>query len=232
MAGPTPTMRRLSRLHASKRLVLPDRVYRALKHQILTCRLGPCQRVVEKDICESLAVSRTPVREALNRLGLEGLVVSSPFSGYTVAPLTVGDIRGLNEVRRIVECEAAALAAERATLADIERIRARANLSYVPGERPTYARGLEENRLFHLAIAHATRNGLLEAIVASVLDQIERAIYFGLDSAKDPSSPNSLHLELVKAIAEHSPSKAGKIMADDIRCSEEDMLQACLRWQM
>jgi DNA-binding GntR family transcriptional regulator len=95
------------------RLNLPDRVYSKLKQQILTCRLAPEHRLIESELCAALHVSRTPLREALNRLALEGLVVAAPLAGYIVAPLTIEDIRDLTEVRQIVESEAAALAAQR-----------------------------------------------------------------------------------------------------------------------
>ncbi|MDO8836976.1 MAG: GntR family transcriptional regulator, partial [Vicinamibacterales bacterium] len=79
---------------------ISDRVYATLKHRILTCVLLPGQRVVEKELCAEMGISRTPLREALNRLALEGLVVLRPYRGYVIAPLTVADFRELCELRR------------------------------------------------------------------------------------------------------------------------------------
>src|SRR5450759_1269023 len=78
---------------------LPDRIYATLKHRILTCAMLPSVRIVEKDLCSEMQVSRTPLREALNRLALEGLVTIAPFRGYAVAPLTIDGFRELCEVR-------------------------------------------------------------------------------------------------------------------------------------
>ena len=72
---------------------LPDRIYATLKHRILTCAMLPGERIVEKDLCKEMQLSRTPLREAFNRLSLEGLIVLSPYRGYAVAPVTVKSIR-------------------------------------------------------------------------------------------------------------------------------------------
>jgi GntR family transcriptional regulator, rspAB operon transcriptional repressor len=87
---------------------LPDRIYATLKHRMLTCAVLPGARVLERDLCTEMLVSRTPLREALNRLALEGLVAIAPYRGYAVAPLTIVGFRELCEVRQILESEAAA----------------------------------------------------------------------------------------------------------------------------
>ena len=68
-------------------------------------------------------MSRTPLREALNRLGLEGLITLEPYKGYEVTPMRLEDIRNLSELRGIVESETAARAAHRATPAEIDALR-------------------------------------------------------------------------------------------------------------
>src|SRR5579884_2621059 len=82
---------------------LPDHVYAVLKQRILSCALLPNQRLVEKNLCEELGISRTPLREALNRLSHEELVSFQPHAGYRVAPITLEGFRNLIELRTIVE---------------------------------------------------------------------------------------------------------------------------------
>lgn len=220
--------RRLTRPHTeAARANLPDRVYKKLKHQILTCGVAPERRLIESTLCAAFRVSRTPLREALNRLALEGLVVAAPVSGYAVAPLTIEDIRHLNEVRQAVESEAAALAAERATAEDLQAMQANASLTYKQGHRSTYLLSLERNRAFHLAVAHASHNPRLETLVTSVLDQVQRAIYFGLDAAIDAKLATAEHLQVIEAIKNHAPGRARELMAAQIKNGERGMLQAC-----
>lgn len=80
--------------------VLADRVYAALKHRVLTCALKPGERLVEADLCTTMGVSRTPLREAMNRLVHEGLILTSPYRGYSVAPLSAEKFSDLCEGRR------------------------------------------------------------------------------------------------------------------------------------
>src|SRR3954468_22141110 len=101
---------------------LPDRIYAIVKHRILTCGMVPGERIVEKDLCREMQVSRTPLREAFNRLSLEGLIVLSPYRGYTVAPVTIKAYQELCELRRIVEGGTAARAAQVATDEDVRHL--------------------------------------------------------------------------------------------------------------
>ena len=118
---------------------LPDRVYSVLKYPVLTRALAPGQRLKEKAIADELAVSRTPLHEALNRLAQENLLARTPYRGYAVAPVTVEDIQNLCELRVILETAAAGLAAERATPEELKRLAGCVDLRYTPGDRETYS---------------------------------------------------------------------------------------------
>ena len=198
------------------REALPDRVYAVLKRRILTCRLLPGERLIEKDLCSEMNVSRTPLREALNRLGLEGLITLEPYKGYEVTSLTLKDIRNLSELRGIVESEAAALAALRATQAEIDALLRIAALHYKPGDRATYETYLRVNSAFHLSLARCSHNDRLESIVASVIDQIQRPLYLGLDVGLDPNEATREHELVIDAIRRRDSRSARKLMRDQV----------------
>lgn len=206
--------------------VLPDRVYAALKRRVLTCVLKPGQRLVEAELCASLKVSRTPLREALNRLANEGLVVPSPFRGYSVAPLTARDFHDLCEVRRLIEPAVAALAAERATADDLARLREYAPLAYTPGDRRSYGNYLAVNSRFHLEIARCARNRHLESLVVTVLDRHQRPCFLGLDTGIDAEESSREHFAVIEAIEARDAVRAGKLMAGHIRGGERRILSA------
>jgi DNA-binding GntR family transcriptional regulator len=208
------------------RTALSSQVYDILKRQIITCALSPGQRLIEKEICESLSISRTPLREALNRLGQEGLVKMSPFRGYAVTRLTSEDVRDLCELRCILETEAAGLAAERASREDCDRLQRVADIVYVPGDRQTYERYLASNMAFHSALAGCTHNRRLESAIVSMLDQIQRPLYFGLDVGLDPQTATTEHLELVEAVRQGEPGRARTLAQKQIRSAEERMINA------
>jgi len=211
------------RLHT----VLPDRVAGVLKQRILTCALLPGRRLVEKELCRELGVSRTPLREALNRLVYEGLVVPTPYRGYAVAPLTLEGIGELCEVRRINEAEAAHLAAQRLTDDDLRHLDALAAPRYVPGDRASYAGYLRTNAAFHLAVVRATRNSRLEAIVMAALDQLQRPEYLGLDlGTKDVAQVADEHGQIVEAFRARDAARARSLMVAHIAQAEERIVAA------
>ena len=203
---------------------LPDRIYGALKHRILTCSLPPGQRLMERELAQELGVSRTPLREALNRLALEQLVFLTPYRGYAVTPEHLDDIRKLSELRLILEAESAALAAERATEEDIQELERTATLHYVPGDRATYDEYLRENSAFHQNLARCTRNERLVFVVASVLDQIQRPLYLGLDIGLNSKAATAEHFDLIEMVKKRDATAAKQVMAEQIRRAEERIL--------
>ncbi len=153
---------------------LPQGLYARLKRRILTCALAPGSELVERELACELAVSRTPLRETLARLAYEGLVVRRPYTGYVVAPLTEAGWRDLCEFRALLEPEAAALAARRATAADVEEL-----LRLVrDGRKPrSFHEAARRHSLFHHTLARIVRNDSLQAQLGAAHDLQLRAVY-------------------------------------------------------
>jgi DNA-binding GntR family transcriptional regulator len=207
---------------------LPDRIYAILKHRILTCSMLPGERIVEKDLCKEIQVSRTPLREAFNRLSLEGLIVLSPYRGYTVAPVTIKGYRELCELRRIVEGGTAARAAQTATPDDARRMTELAEARYTAGDRESYRVHLRKNSAFHLSVVQSTRNRQLEALLMSALDRHQRPLYLGLDVGLDGETSTREHLEIAEAVGRHDAERAQTLMVGHI-ANTEDRIVAALR---
>ena len=195
---------------------LPDHVYAVLKQQILSCVLKPEERLIEKNLCEALSVSRTPLREALNRLSHEELLSFQPHSGYRVAAITLEGFKSLIELRAIVEPQAAALAAERATSEDISQLRALASLPYDPNDESGFVEYCRANARFHLTVVRTARNTKLENIVMSALDLYQRPTYLRIGRQLDAQNPSSKHLAITEAISRHDSSTAKDIMLSHI----------------
>ncbi|MDQ0616657.1 GntR family transcriptional regulator [Arthrobacter globiformis] len=90
-----------------------DRAYTALREDILEWRLRPGTVLAEVEQSERLGVSRTPLREALNRLTVEGLTTAAGGRGVVVTDISLGDVAELFELRETLEVRAVALAARR-----------------------------------------------------------------------------------------------------------------------
>ena len=100
------------------------RAYEALKTLVETYTLKPGERVNEIEVARKLGLSRTPVRQALARLGSEGYIEQTPNRGYYVRAISVRDIQDLYELRAIVEVGAFRLACERAVPDQVETMAA------------------------------------------------------------------------------------------------------------
>jgi DNA-binding GntR family transcriptional regulator len=212
--------------HTTRPSALPDHVYAVLKQRILSCALPPNQRLVEKKLCEELRVSRTPLREALNRLSHEELLAFQPHAGYRVADISLEGFRNLIELRAIVEPQAAALAAERATSEDLTELRACATLPYDPNDDRGFVDYCRANSRFHLRVVRTARNPMLENIVMSALDMYQRPTYLRIGRQLDPRNPSAKHRAIVDAIARHDAPTARDVMLRHIRGGGERILAA------
>jgi DNA-binding GntR family transcriptional regulator len=206
--------------------VMADKLYGILKHRVLTCALAPGARIIEKDICSEFGISRTPLRESLNRLAHEGLVVLSPFKGYSVAPLSVKLFQQMCELRSLLEPQVASLAAARATPEDIERMRSNAILEYTPGDPNSYTNYNRANSAFHLALVRSTRNPRLEAVVMGALDLHHRPTYLGLNIGIDAVTSTKEHFAIVDAIESRDADLARRLAHHHITSGEERIITA------
>ena len=100
-------------MHINEYLPLRDVVFYTLRQAILKGELEPGERLMEMQLAEQLGVSRTPIREAIRKLELEGLVLMIPRRGAIVAKITEKDLRDVLEVRSSLERLSTELACER-----------------------------------------------------------------------------------------------------------------------
>ena len=107
-------------------LPLRDVVFNTLRQAILRGELQPGERLLEIHLANKLVVSRTPIREAIRKLELEGLVLMIPRKGAVVAEITEKSLRDVLEVRRALEELAMKLACEKILDEEIEELKAAA----------------------------------------------------------------------------------------------------------
>ena len=151
-----------------------ERAYNTIRKLLVEFRLKPEQRINEVQLSRSLGVSRTPIREALNRLASEGFVSLTPNRGFFVRSLSTEGLLDIYELRSIIECAAFRLMCERADDAQIERLRVYWD-AIVDGYReqpPDVILGEDEG--FHLLIAELSGNPEL----VNQLDAINARIRF------------------------------------------------------
>jgi len=151
---------------APRRLVLADGTYDAIKAMILDHEISPGEHVGIDELSRDLAVSQTPVREALARLEADGLVTKIPLRGYEATDLlSVQQFDELFQFRALIEPWAASEASRRGTRRDIEALETeleRAEHIELSGSSSTYPEFVEHDTRLHALVAHASGNTFVE----------------------------------------------------------------------
>ena len=178
-----------------------DEVYAGLRRDILRGVIRPNDRLIETDIAERLGVSRTPVREALQRLAADGLIVSSRRA-WSVYQHSLAEIRQLYEARAALEGYAARLAATRRSDAELERLTSRYRKSVEAIEQldresadpETIQREIVNvNDVFHDDVSRSAGNPWILELI-----QRSRSVYFNYEMARLYSRE-----ELLEAFSDH-----------------------------
>ncbi|AVX06193.1 putative HTH-type transcriptional regulator in unstable DNA locus (plasmid) [Maritalea myrionectae] len=211
-----------------KSVSLTEQAYLALREQVITCELAPGTDVSEKELAERLAMSKTPVREAMGRLCLEGLMESFPRRGYRVSPVTVKDMNDLFAVRGILEGAAAALAAQNLTDQELDQLAQLAKAEYVVGEGHSTKGFVASNEMFHAAIARGSKNPRLHSLIMSHLEEGTRFLYMGTRARDVNFETHSDHNQIVTALRTRNGETARQAMLDHNEHTREGLLQALI----
>lgn len=179
-----------------------DIAYRSILDLILRGEVGFGERLVEKSLVAASGVSRTPVRQALNRLAAEGVVDISRNKGAHVATFTDEDVRSLLDVRARFESQAAGLAVERLTEEDLDRLAALAREmeELVEGEYDPFELS-RLNNAFHTVFIEKCGNRHLALAIQSLVMPAMVARTYGRYTPGALRRSMHHHAELVVAAA-------------------------------
>jgi GntR family transcriptional repressor for pyruvate dehydrogenase complex len=205
---------------------MSDQVFEQLKDLIFRGHLKPGERLMtERELAQSLGVSRPTVREAINKLVAmhllehrqgQGTFVNVPTAGADRNPLAAvinghdASLMDLLEVRQGLECNAVALAARRATDEDIREIeKSVREMEAAVGDGSL---GSDADISFHMAIAYATRNVVQIHIMKSLYDLLFYGIQENLQHLYvEPTNLDKVlkqHTDILNAIRQHDPDEA------------------------
>ena len=193
----------------------------------------------ERELAETFRVSRTSVREALRALETEGLIISRTGMGNFIADLPVESLvaplakllieektalADIFELRKLIEPHIAALAAERATKKDIERMK-----GILEKQREAVNRGetgVEADAQLHFAISQATQNQALEKLVSGLMEILSHSREESLQTADRRRASIESHRKIVSAIEQHDQARAQDVMVHHIEQVEENVLSS------
>ncbi|MCX7772135.1 MAG: GntR family transcriptional regulator [Clostridia bacterium] len=204
-------------------LSLRGRVFVKIENDILNGKYQPGESLNESKVAGELKVSRTPVREAIRQLELEGLVAYIPNKGAIVKGLSIEDVRDIFEIRMKIEGLAAKRAASNITESQLKELR-----EVVEFEEFYTAKGDTEQILkldtkFHEIIFRASGSRLLDRTLTSFHHYIQRARSFSLMDAERAKKALLEHMAIMKAIESRDKERAEVLMANHILNASENI---------
>ena len=197
-------------------LPLRDVVFNTLRQAILRGELKPGERLMEIQLANKLGVSRTPIREALRKLELEGLVNMVPRKGAEVADTTEKSLRDVLEVRKALEELSVQLACEKITEEEIEELKRVAERFKDTLDDQDVTKIAEADVAFHDVIYTATDNQKLILLLNNLREQMYR--YRVEYLKKEEAYPQLIaeHEELIDNISKRNKEEATRIMCEHI----------------
>lgn len=189
--------------------------YTQLRERIVSGEFGVDQILTETELADQLAMSRTPVREAVKRLEDDGLLTRVPRKGLTITRLDPSSITELYAFREILECGAARLAARQADVVEIE------NMRNILDESRAHKNPVRSNYEFHQAIYTASHNQFLIKAINNLIDSTALLGQSTLAHTGRPQKALHEHLELFHAIEQRDEEQA-------VLCARKHIRQALL----
>jgi GntR family transcriptional repressor for pyruvate dehydrogenase complex len=227
-------------LRAIKKTRIHEEVFSQIHELIREGRLKARDQLPsERELAETFKVSRTSVREALRALETQGLIISRTGMGNFVADLPVESLVGplarllidekkaladIFELRKLIEPHIAALAAERASDRDIERMK-----KILEKQSEAVSRGetgVEADAELHFAISQATQNQALEKLVSGLMDILSHSREESLQTPDRRRASIDSHQKIISAIEQHNGAKAQEAMFYHIEQVEENVLSS------
>lgn len=199
-------------------LPLRDVVFNTLRQAILTGELKPGERLMEIHLANKLGVSRTPIREAIRKLELEGLVTMIPRRGAEVAQITEKSMSDVLEVRRAMDALCTELACERISEQEIVVLGAACDHFAEAAKTKDIRKCAQADVDFHDIIVRATGNKRLVQLINNLSEQMYRYRY---EYIKDASQHNRLieeHRIIYESIVnkdKETASQAAKMHIDN-----------------
>lgn len=195
------------------------RVYRQVKGLILQGRARPGEFLAEVELARLCKTSRTPVREACNRLAQENWLSHIRHKGYMVPPISVREILDVYEYRKLLECFTAERAAQTARDAHVAALKEALAAERKPGAAEENL--LAVNHRIHLGLAEIAGNRRVLDQLRRTLEYVDRLDILSLEKDAHPV----FHDEIVRAVQNRNPRAARQAMAEHIDSARDRMVK-------
>ncbi len=196
---------------------LRGKVFNQLQNDILNGKYHPGESLVETKLSEEMGVSRTPIREAIRQLELEGLVQYYPNKGAVVTGISSKDIEDIYTIRMMIEGLAARWAAQNITPQELEELREALDLEEFYTLKNDTEHLLKLDSRFHEIIFRASKSKPLMHTLSSFHHYVQRARNESLSSPVRARKVLEEHKAILQAIADRNPEMAEKLTKQHVK---------------
>jgi len=216
----------MNKIYAEEVGSLHMKVFHEIEQAILDGEFPPGENLTEQKLSAQLGVSRTPIREALRQLELEGLVTSVPNKGVVVVGISVKDIDDIYTIRMSIESLAARWAATNITDDELTELRDIVELQeFYLGKNDTLQIRHLDSR-FHQVIYNASRSRPLRQILSQFHNYIQKPREISVKYSGRAAASVDEHRRIYEAIAAHDSQKAESEASEHIRRAKDNLLKA------
>jgi DNA-binding GntR family transcriptional regulator len=187
-------------------------IYQEIRNAITQGQLKPGERLVEKSLCETFNIGRTPLREALSQLQIEGYLDFIPNKGLTVTRMSIQNVKDIYHTIAILEGSATEKATGNLDAAGIKELHPIQNNLKKSYQLNDYNEWLKVNAIFHDYIIKASGNNCLHGIVSGLRNRIYRYRLIALTIPESLSKYFQAHEEILQAMSANDGKKAGRLM--------------------
>ncbi len=191
----------------AKRQSMTERVLQELRNDIINWNYEENEMITEAEVSQKFGVSKTPSREALNYLCMEGFLEKIPNKGYLVKGISVTELQSLFQYRGVLEKASAEMAIQYATDEEMKLLEELAKEQIASIEGSSYQRYSEMNMQFHMSVAYLSRNSYLISALEGALNKLRRVLVKDWRSAGAKSLMEQ-HLKLVAALSARDTESA------------------------
>ena len=203
---------------------LRGKIYYRLKESILNGEYRPGDNLVEMKLAKEMGVSRTPIREALRQLELEGLVRSIPNKGVVVEGVTKQDVEDIYAIRKMVEGLAARWASEKITSEELKELKDILGLMDYYTQKGEHDKLSELDSKFHDIIFKASQSRPLESILTNFHHFIQKARMVSIGSTGRASHTLEEHTDIFTALEASDPDAAEKAIVRHVESARANLI--------
>jgi DNA-binding GntR family transcriptional regulator len=216
--------RRLAQGIEISRLALHDQVAERLRTMLVEGRIAPGAKLLERELCAELHVSRTPLREAIKLLAAEGLVDLLPNRGAVAVKLTEADVLNAFEVLALLEGASGELAAERISNDELAGVRALHHEMKSCFARRDLSGYYRLNARIHTAINEAARNPVLSSTYRSINARVQSLRFRTNQNVAKWKRAMKEHDLMLDALATHDAAALRQLLVQHLQHKRDSVL--------